>query len=115
MEVLGKVSSSNVAAIAYAATTSTLIVEFKSGGLYQYAGVPAKVFAELKVAKSVGSFVSTRIRGQFSVKKVEDKSFKDLAGAQASRQGNKGRKKSVGVAKALRACKGKAVSLQFVV
>jgi hypothetical protein len=56
------VVSSNIAAIGYDADTETLEVEFVSGALYRYQGVPADAYQALMNAKSIGSHFSARIR-----------------------------------------------------
>jgi hypothetical protein len=60
------VDSSSIAAHGYDAATKTLAVQFKSGGkTYHYAGVSPQVVADLKKAKSVGSFVHAHVAGKF--------------------------------------------------
>ena len=47
------VKSSNVSAVGYDEENKTLTVEFRSGGIYQYAGVPPEMYADLLEADSV--------------------------------------------------------------
>ena len=56
------VKSSNVKAVGYEVETKTLQVEFKSGGIYQYAGVQPEMYADLLKAESIGRFVSQVVR-----------------------------------------------------
>ena len=56
------VSSSNCASVGYDAATSTLEVEFKRGGIYQYFDVPASEHAALLTAPSVGGYLDARIK-----------------------------------------------------
>jgi hypothetical protein len=56
------VKSTNVKAVGYDAETKVLEVEFKSGGIYQYAGVQPEMYADLLAAESVGRFVSQVVR-----------------------------------------------------
>ena len=56
------VKSSNVKAVGYDAEEKTLQVEFKSGGVYQYAGVQPEMYADLMKAESIGRFVSQVVR-----------------------------------------------------
>ena len=56
------VKSTNVKAVGYDVETKTLQVEFKSGGIYQYAGVQPEMYAELLEAESIGRFVSQVVR-----------------------------------------------------
>lgn len=62
--------SSNVAAHGYDATTKTLALQFKSGGLYHYHDVPADVAAGLTEAKSIGQYVGQSIKNQFKHSKI---------------------------------------------
>lgn len=59
------VKSSNLAAVGYDPSTETLEVEFSSGKVYGYAGVPADVAAAMTEAESVGSFFAKNVRGQY--------------------------------------------------
>ena len=56
------VKSSNVKAVGYDAEEKTLQVEFKSGGVYRYAGVQPEMYADLMKAESIGRFVSQVVR-----------------------------------------------------
>lgn len=54
-------SSSQVNRTAYCHDTHDLIVEFKTGGLYLYSGVPPEVIQALYDAESLGSYLSKNI------------------------------------------------------
>jgi hypothetical protein len=56
------VSSSTIAAMGYDPTTCTLEVEFNSGTLYQYTGVPQGEFEAFMQAESKGSYLHTNIK-----------------------------------------------------
>jgi KTSC domain len=56
------VSSSNLRAIGYDPATQTLEVEFLTGAVYSYAGVPASVHAGLMSASSHGSYFDANIK-----------------------------------------------------
>lgn len=56
------VSSSNVAAVGYDASTNTLGVRFLNGSEYHYIGVPQEVFEELKSAPSVGRYFDQHVK-----------------------------------------------------
>lgn len=56
------VTSSTVASVGYDEATSTLEVEFKKGGIYQYFDVPASLHAGLLGAASVGSYLDANIK-----------------------------------------------------
>ena len=64
------VESSNVEAVGYDEDSSTLQVEFKNGGLYQYFDVPIHIFEGLRDASSVGQYLATNIKGIYRYSKV---------------------------------------------
>lgn len=65
-----RVRSSNVRSIGYDATSSTLEVEFNSGGVYQYSGVPEAVYAALMRASSKGSYLNGHIKDRYHCQHV---------------------------------------------
>ena len=71
------VKSSNIARLGYDAATQTLAVVFTKGTTYHYAGVPADVYEELKLAPSIGIFFSQRIREKFPTTKYEPETEKE--------------------------------------
>jgi len=65
------VSSSNVAAVGYDDNSSTLEVEFKSGSVYQYFGVPGQHFRALAGGSvSVGRYLNTEIKPHYRCEQV---------------------------------------------
>ncbi|MER6911906.1 KTSC domain-containing protein [Streptomyces sp. NPDC000594] len=64
------VVSSNLASVGYDPLSSTLEVQFTSGHIYQYAGVPESVFAGLMAAFSKGSYLDAHVKkaGYFCTK-----------------------------------------------
>jgi hypothetical protein len=56
------VKSTNVKSVGYDAEEKVLEVEFRSGGVYQYAGVQPEMYADLLEAESIGRFVSQVVR-----------------------------------------------------
>ncbi|WP_246051616.1 KTSC domain-containing protein [Panacagrimonas perspica] len=65
------VSSSNLSAVGYDATTQTLRVSFVDGGLYDYSGVPASVHASLMSASSHGAYFDAHIKkGPYRYRKI---------------------------------------------
>lgn len=56
------VQSSNIASIGYEARSQTLEVEFRSGAVYQYFGVPAAVYQGLMAAKSHGHYLDRYVK-----------------------------------------------------
>lgn len=56
------VRSGNIASVGYDARTQTLEIEFRSGGVYQYAGVPEKRYQALMKATAIGSYFIREIK-----------------------------------------------------
>ncbi len=56
------VQSSNLASIGYEPDTSMLEIEFLTGSIYQYFGVPQAVYEELMNASSKGSYFYHQVR-----------------------------------------------------
>lgn len=64
------VSSSNIDAIAYDASSSTLYVRFNSGTTYSYSGVPQSVYNGLMTAASHGSYLANHIKDRYPYRKL---------------------------------------------
>ena len=64
------VSSSNLASVGYEAQRGILEVEFHSGSVYQYHGVPEQVYRGLMCASSHGSYFSAYIRNSYQYTQV---------------------------------------------
>ena len=64
------VASSNVRAIGYDDRTQTLEVEFVSGRVYQYYGVPENMHSQFMQVPSQGKFLHTYIKDQFPFSRV---------------------------------------------
>ncbi|HKV06907.1 MAG TPA: KTSC domain-containing protein [Thermoanaerobaculia bacterium] len=60
-----RVDSSAISSMGYDARSSTLEVEFRSGAVYDYHGVPPKVWKDLLGAPSKGRFFSRSLRGRY--------------------------------------------------
>ena len=56
------VESSNLASVGYEADSCTLEIEFHSGGVYHYFGVPLDVYQGLMSASSKGQFFDRNIK-----------------------------------------------------
>lgn len=64
-------NSSTILMVSYDNLLNTLDVEFRSGSVYQYVGVPRSVYVELMEAESVGKFFHANIKKKFDfLKKV---------------------------------------------
>lgn len=64
------VDSSTVLSIGYEPTSSTLEVEFKNGGLYQYYNVPDAIYQQLMASDSKGKFLHTYIKPAYPCSRV---------------------------------------------
>lgn len=49
---------------------NTMEVEFRDGGLYEYRNVPAEIFHEMTVAKSIGTYFAENIKNRYSYQKI---------------------------------------------
>lgn len=68
---LSPVTSANVAAIGYDADSQRFAVQFKNGGTYHYAGVPADVAEKVTNANSIGSAVQAHlVKGGYSYARI---------------------------------------------
>jgi len=57
-----RVESTTMKSVGYEARSRILEIEFDSGTVYQYLGVPAKVYASLRRAESKGRYFNDEIR-----------------------------------------------------
>ena len=69
------VSSSNIEAVGYDASTLVMVIQFKGergkpGGRYKFLGVLPKHHADLMAAKSVGSHFHAHIKGKYQTEKI---------------------------------------------
>ena len=65
-----RVSSLTVISIGYDAPTQTLEIEFGSGRVYQYYGVPGHVHTEIMQASSKGQFFNTYVKNAYAFSRV---------------------------------------------
>jgi len=70
MPKLIEVESSNVAKVGYDKAEKELHVEFKNGSLYRYILVPKTVHEDMMKAESVGKFLNTNIKGNYSYERI---------------------------------------------
>lgn len=64
------VQSSNIRSVGYDDQQNLLEIEFVSGGIYQYSGVPNDIYAGLMEAPSHGKFFAQFIKDRFPTKRV---------------------------------------------
>jgi hypothetical protein len=56
--------------VGYDDSTKILEIEFHTGLVYQYSGVPPKVYADLMHSNEVGKYFSEKVRTRFRTKHV---------------------------------------------
>jgi len=56
--------------VGYDDSTKILEIEFHSGLVYQYLGVPLKVYTDLMRSGEIGKYFSEKVRTQFRTKQV---------------------------------------------
>ena len=64
------VKSRILRSVGYHDSTKVLEIEFQTGLVYQYAGVPPKVFTDLMHSDEIGKYFSEKVRTQFRTKQV---------------------------------------------
>jgi hypothetical protein len=64
------VKSRILRSVGYDEKTKILEIEFQSGLVYQYAGVPAKVYNDLMRSGEIGKYFTDKVRTQFQTKQV---------------------------------------------
>jgi hypothetical protein len=62
--------SSNLRAARYDAAAQTLDIEFHSGSVYRYYGVPASVYQGLLAASSHGSYHHAHIKNSYRYQRI---------------------------------------------
>jgi len=56
--------------VGYDDSIKILEIEFHSGLVYQYSGVPAKIFKDLMHSDEIGKYFSDKVRTRFRTKQV---------------------------------------------
>lgn len=69
MDKIGVISST-IRAIGYDEAASILEVEFLSGGLYQYLGVPRSSYDAFMAASSKGRYLDQRIKNRYKTIRI---------------------------------------------
>lgn len=65
------VRSTNIVSVGYDAKAKLLEVEFGSGGIYQYAGVPESRYRSFMKASALGSYFHREIKPWYACRKIE--------------------------------------------
>jgi len=64
------VKSSNIKSIGFDTNLSALEIEFHTGSIYRYSGVPVLVYQRLMSAPSKGRFFTAHIKDQYRCTRV---------------------------------------------
>lgn len=64
------VDSTTMRSVGYEAPSRILEIEFDSGAVYQYLGVPARIYQQLLRAESKGRYFNSEIRDIYSYVQV---------------------------------------------
>lgn len=64
------VQSCILRSVGYDDAMKNLEIEFHSGLVYQYSGVPTKVYNDLMSSSAVGKFFADKVRSRFRAKQV---------------------------------------------
>jgi hypothetical protein len=84
-----KVQSSSIVSIGYEADTQTLEIEFTSGGIYSYAGVPQDVYEAFMHSDSKGHFFAVDIRACYEHVRLNPKPEKKESERHGEEKGKK--------------------------
>ena len=68
------VASAALASVGYDRATGELEIEFRTGRIYRYAGVPSSLHAWLLRTRNKGVFVAHHLSGRYSERSVADSS-----------------------------------------
>lgn len=64
------VKSRILRSVGYDDSKKILEIEFSSGYVYQYSGVPQKIYTDLMHSDEIGKFFSEKIRPKFQTRQV---------------------------------------------
>ncbi|MGD0534496.1 MAG: KTSC domain-containing protein [Methanoregula sp.] len=64
------VKSCILRSVGYDDSMKNLEIEFHSGLVYQYSGVPSKVYTDLISSSAVGKYFSDKVRNRFRAKQM---------------------------------------------
>lgn len=64
------VKSRILRSLGYDESTKILEIEFQTGLVYQYAGVPLKVYRELIRSDEIGKYFTDKVRNRFRTKQI---------------------------------------------
>lgn len=64
------VSSSSIESVGYDPNSSTLEIEFKKGGIYQYHDVPSHTYEEFISSDSLGTYLHHNIKNIYAFSKM---------------------------------------------
>lgn len=64
------VSSSNISSVGHDEASQTLEIEFTTGAIYEYYGVPEHVYQDLINASSVGGYFAQNIKNTYGFSRI---------------------------------------------
>ena len=64
-------NSTSLRTAGYQDFSALLEVEFRSGDVYQYFGVPSEIYRALLQAESAGAYLNSHIRNRFDYAKID--------------------------------------------
>ncbi|MGA2105641.1 KTSC domain-containing protein [Methanoregula sp.] len=64
------VKSCILRSVGYDDTMKNMEIEFHSGLVFQYSGVPSKVYSDLVSSTAVGKYFSEKVRNRFRAKQI---------------------------------------------
>lgn len=79
-------TSSNIESVGYDESNLLLEVEFKSGSVYQFAGVSKQVFDEFVSSESAGKYFFKTIKGKYDSKQTSGPKGTLQTGVEIGRQ-----------------------------
>jgi hypothetical protein len=66
------VESTTLASAGHDAQSTVLELQFRNGALYQYFGVPPRIYGDLMRADSKGGYFNHNIRGKYPYQRIQD-------------------------------------------
>ena len=63
--------SSVIANMSYDAGSCTLRIKFVSGMIYDYKNVPERIYNDMKISASKGTYLNRHIKGRYAFEKIK--------------------------------------------
>lgn len=81
--------SEAIAKFAYHLTAASLVIFFKTGGVYEYANVPRDIFEGFRAAASKGQYFQSTIRARFAGRALSPSEIATIEASPATAAGAK--------------------------